>query len=791
MTDEARKSALLIVGQTPPPWHGQAVGTKLLFDHDWPGMNVRCMRMAYSNEMQSIGRLDFHKIFHLVHLIREARRFLKRNPGSVLMYPPSSPHWIPFIRDLLYLSCVRKHAAKTVFIFHAGGFGEFFDRSALSRWLGKPYRNPDLCLEVAVEPKAPHEVLGCPAWKWTPYGVDVPEVARSAKLPGAPLEVLFVGSLQEGKGVLEVIRTAHELKERGLDGKFNFVLVGHWFSDEFRDEALALRESLGVVAGVEFPGQKTGGEKWDAYAAADVFFFPSHYESEAFPIVVIEALGSGLPIISTYWRGIPSIVEGSGVARLAKIQSPGEFADALLSQARESDQAQEVAARARAFYLSRYTPAHFLKRVRDALESMSEPRSIGVTHASAVTPAPGFPSAPLEVLQVFNQYLERGGEEVWVDQMLELGPPDVRVRSLRFQSRAWIEKGRPSRLQQARLIWNNPASRRQLREEVLRHDPAVLIFHNILPVGSLGLYDEAAELGIPVVQYIHNFRPFSPSGTLWVRGWTDQSALDGHMSSEVLNGAWEGSYAKTGLLAYYLRRFQKQGRLDSVTRWIAVSDFMRSKFIDAGIPAKRIFTLRHCWQPTAPVRPSLEGDYYLFLGRLVNEKGLKTLLEAWTLMEEELGTRCPRLIIGGTGPEEARVHRHALTSRRVTFAGFVAGHEKAELLSHCRGLIVPSIWWEPLGLTVYEAYDHQRPVLAAMTGGLIETVQHGKTGYHHEPGDTLRLKESILRLEADGPEKRAAMGIAGRQWLERSASPAVWRKELHRLLSEIITSPAT
>jgi glycosyltransferase involved in cell wall biosynthesis len=257
-----------------------------------------------------------------------------------------------------------------------------------------------------------------------------------------------------------------------------------------------------------------------------------------------------------------------------------------------------------------------------------------------------------------------------------------------------------------------------------------------------------------------------------------------------MNAAWEGSYAKTGLLAYYLRRFQKQGRLDSVTRWIAVSDFMRSKFIDAGIPAKRIFTLRHCWQPVAPIRPVLEGDYYLFLGRLVNEKGLQTLLEAWTLLEDELGPRCPRLIIGGTGPEEARVRGIALASRRITCAGFVASDEKAELLAHCRGVIVPSIWWEPLGLIVYEAYDHQRPVLAAMAGGLIETVQHGKTGYLHEPGAAECLANDVERMEAIGRDGRAAMGIAARQWLELSASPAVWRKELHRLLSEIIPSPA-
>ena len=753
----------------------------MLFDHSWEGLDVHCLRMAYSEEMERIGTIGLHKIFHLWYLIRETRRFLHRHPGTVLLYPPASPHWVPFLRDVIYLTMVRRRAAKTVFLFHAGGFGEFVKSSAIARFLARAYQRPDLCLEVAIEDIAPHQVLNCPSWKWTPYGVEVPEVIRKPKLASARVNVLFVGSLQEGKGVLEVIKTAKHLKDRGAAARFQFILVGRWFSDAFRQQSLDLVKTLDVSEMVDFPGQKTGEEKWEAFAAADIFFFPSHYAAEAFPIVIIEALGAGLPVVSTEWRGIPSIVEGSGVARLLPVRQSEAYAEALVQTAKELCSADASATRARAFYMSRYTTAHFLHRISEAVVPL-------LKHDSGIaTPAPTRDTAdgPIEVLQLFNQYLERGGEELWVDQMLELAPPVARVRSLRFQSRTWVEKGRPNRLRQAALIWNNPASRRLLREEVARQKPDVLVFHNILPVGSLGLYDEAGLLGIPVVQYIHNFRPFSPSGTLWIKDHTNEGALNGHTMSEVVNSAWEGSLARTGLLAFYLKRFRNSGGIEKVSRWIAVSDFMRSKFIDAGIPAKRIFTLRHCWKPKATPNHLVEGDYYLFLGRLVPEKGIQTLLQAWTLLEHANGANCPRLIIGGTGPEEARVHRLALRSRRITFNGFVDGQQKTDLLSRCRALIVPSIWWEPLGLTVYEAYDYQRPVLAANTGGLSETVQHGRTGYHHEPGDPRSLLESLLRIETDGPEKRAAMGRTGRRWLETSANPDQWRSELHRLLFDL------
>ena len=130
-----------------------------------------------------------------------------------------------------------------------------------------------------------------------------------------------------------------------------------------------------------------------------------------------------------------------------------------------------------------------------------------------------FPSAhdPVRLLQVFNQYLEIGGEEVWVNQLLRLGGEAFTIHDLRFHSGAWMGRGAPSRLKQASLLWDHPQARKRLRHEVAENRPDALLFHNLIPVASLGMYGEARNLGLPVIQYIHNFRPFSPSGTMWMR----------------------------------------------------------------------------------------------------------------------------------------------------------------------------------------------------------------------------------------------------------------------------------
>jgi glycosyltransferase involved in cell wall biosynthesis len=173
---------------------------------------------------------------------------------------------------------------------------------------------------------------------------------------------------------------------------------------------------------------------------------------------------------------------------------------------------------------------------------------------------------------------------------------------------------------------------------------------------------------------------------------------------------------------------------------------MRERFIEAGIPADRVVTLRHCWQPHAVPDPEKMSGHYLFLGRLVAEKGIFTLLKAWAILEKRLGKACPRLVIAGSGPAETRVHTMVNRMRSVVCVGFVEGKTKDDLLHGCRALIAPSIWWEPLGLIVYEAYDFGRPVLAAASGGLKETVVEGETGFLHEAGNAEALANDVEKM---------------------------------------------
>jgi glycosyltransferase involved in cell wall biosynthesis len=758
----------------------------MLFEHDWGRRDVQKLRMAYSEEMQAVGRFSLDKVRHLFDLILRTRQILDKNPNTLLFYPPASANWVPFLRDVIYLSQVRRKARGTVFIFHASGLAEWISKSMIRRWLARrAYAQADLALEVAVEEVTPHEIFETTRWEWCPCAAEVPLMKRGNPAEGQPLRVLFIGSLQEGKGVLEVIRTAANLKQLGLGSRFYFSIVGRWFSEEFKQITMRLVAELEVEELVSLPGELTGDAKWQAYKDADVCFFPSHYQSEASPIVLMEALGAGLPVISTCWRGIPKLLEGCESARLLPIRDSQAYAAALIDLDSKRTEFARLAVHSRSFYMSRYQKKHFTGRIENALDRQWPVNPPGGLLATE-TPNTPENKKSLRVLQVFNKYTEQGGEEVWVDQVTSLSDDLLRVNELRFHSRSWKMRGAPSPLTQASRMWDNHESRQQLRREIKNLEPDVLLFHNLIPIASFGLYNEAKKFRLPVLQYIHNFRPFSTSGTLWHGGRVRSEALHGNIWPEIFGRAWEGSLVKTAILAMYLRRLKASGWLDTVDHWIAISEFMRDKFIEAGIPESKITTLRHCWTPIVEETSDEDCGYYLFLGRLVPEKGIGTLLGTWQKLKQKLGKNCPQLVIAGTGPEESTVRAVSAQNEKIEHVGFLSGESKQRLLSGCRAVLAPSIWWEPLGLIVYEAYDHGKPVIAARSGGLVETVQEGQNGFLHNPGDENSLIDAILKLEDIGHTGRVRMGMTGRLWLLEKACPKAWKASFSKIVKSVI-----
>lgn len=412
-----------------------------------------------------------------------------------------------------------------------------------------------------------------------------------------------------------------------------------------------------------------------------------------------------------------------------------------------------------------------------------------VPSSGAMPVSPPATTGSPRLLQVFNRYVHKGGEESSVDRIYEALRRELPVDRCLFSSADWARSGSPVWTRAALLLYN-PASIRRLRAQHAAHQADAWLVHNVFPVASGGVFREALRRRVPVIYYIHNFRPYSVSGYLWAGNAVARGGLQRRFGREILHGAWQDSRLKTAWLAVVLHLMHRLGWFRSVRTWVAISEFMRQRFIEAGVPAESIFTVPHFWRSDPRLTPSASEGYFLFLGRLVEAKGVRVLINAWDRLQRALGAETPRLVMAGAGPLEREVRERAARSPSIEFVGSVSGAAKNRLIDGCAAMVVPSISWEALGVVTYEAFERFKPVLTARSGGLPESVRHGETGLVHEPGSAAELAEHVMQLHRE-PATCQAMGAAGRKWLVAHTGEELWLRRFRQVLAHAVGAPTS
>jgi glycosyltransferase involved in cell wall biosynthesis len=165
---------------------------------------------------------------------------------------------------------------------------------------------------------------------------------------------------------------------------------------------------------------------------------------------------------------------------------------------------------------------------------------------------------------------------------------------------------------------------------------------------------------------------------------------------------------------------------------------------------------------THRLKPGTVGDHYLVLSELVSHKRLEVAVEAFNRLGQ------PLVVVGG-GPERRRLA--ALAGPSITFTGRAPDSHVEQLLASCKALVVPSV--EEFGIAAVEAQAAGRPVLAAGSGGAIETVVDGVTG-HLWKGGPDELEAAVRAFDTDAVDPQACIDNA------RRFDTSVFRREFPR-----------
>jgi len=320
------------------------------------------------------------------------------------------------------------------------------------------------------------------------------------------------------------------------------------------------------------------------------------------------------------------------------------------------------------------------------------------------------------------------------------------------------------------------AWRKRMAKILAQERPDLVHVHNVFPLISPAIYYACQQASVPVVQTLHNYRLICPGALCYRDGKVCEDCLGRGVHHGVQHGCYRDSRMQTAAVAMMLGVHRTLGTWNQkVDAYIALTEFARQKFVQGGLAADRLF-VKPNFLDSDPGPRQGPGEGAVFVGRLSEQKGLPTLLEAWRQLPDGYQLR-----IFGEGPmlAELQAKKEQWNLRGVSIEGRVPRPEAIAAIRNAQFLIFPSAWYECFPLTLIEAFACGVPVVASKLGAMAEIIDDRRTGVFFEPGGSTDLAEKI-KWAFSHPEELQTMSRECRnEYLEKYTVEENFRQLMH------------
>lgn len=368
---------VVILGQFPPPYTGQAIATRTLGEtlSEGRGAVVQANLDVQVGNAQSMAANVHRHVRRLNATLRARRRIAKAHfRNSVVIYTNLSPTRIGHARDRLLLGGVREHN-KLVGVSHWGNFAPAITRNGIAKASADWFAS-GLAVTVVLSEVLREDLLkAVPAARVTvipntarPEVVNPSSAVRAAIFQANPtkqLRLMFVGAMMESKGYRQVRDSLLLLPPRVVA-----TFIGGWASKlEYEafvreNEVLGLQHRVRVLDRITDPGQLR-----DEFSIHDILVLPSTHAAEAQPLVILEAMANGLTVVATAVGGVAELARGSFDDQLLSSPTSEAVADCVSSILWKSD-LSELRRAALDSYEKHYSNQVVLDRWLELLESI-------------------------------------------------------------------------------------------------------------------------------------------------------------------------------------------------------------------------------------------------------------------------------------------------------------------------------------------------------------------------------------------------------------------------------------
>lgn len=263
------------------------------------------------------------------------------------------------------------------------------------------------------------------------------------------------------------------------------------------------------------------------------------------------------------------------------------------------------------------------------------------------------------------------------------------------------------------------------------------------------ILDAVREAGVPVVMSCNDYKHICPNYKLYHHGEVCEECRGGRFYRAMVNRCCHNSlaYSVASSLEAYAHGWVDIYR-KNVHTFLFASEFMAQKTEDFW--GKEHFRWRMLRNPFdagkyPPPNPDEAGDYALYFGRIIDEKGVNVLLDA-----AALACDVPLMVVGD-GPDLEGLRQKALERglSHVQFLGAMWGNELERVLKACRYVVVPSLWHENFPYVILQSFAMGKPVIGSNRGGITELVADGEHGLVYDATNPAALADAMTKLWSD------------------------------------------